>query len=35
MERNTHYEVSKRASVMDLEALNDSDCDLTFNEQFF
>ena len=35
MERNTHYEVSKRASVMDLEALNDSDCDSTFNEQFF
>lgn len=35
MEHNTHYEVSKRASVMDLEALNDSDCDSTFNEQFF
>ena len=35
MERNTHFEVSKRASVMDLEALNDSDCDSTFNEQVF
>lgn len=34
MERNTHYEVSKRASNLDLEALNESDCDSTFNDQF-
>jgi len=32
MERNTHYEVSKRASIIDLETLNESDCDSTFNE---